>query len=102
LRAEMEPARPVHDLGGEPAGRCVRTPHPLQDWERRVDATMMVLWGARRVTVDEMRRHIESMGRREYLEAGYYERWAGALAAMIVERGLVSAEELAQRLAATP
>ena len=92
--------RGPHDLGGEPAGLCARTRHEPEDWERRVDATMMVLWRTQRFTVDEMRRHIESMSSLDYRRAAYYERWALALAAMLVEHGVLSAAEIAQRMEA--
>ena len=93
----------MHDLGGQPAGPCPLEPHDTADWERRIDAMLMVLWRRQsphgRFTVDEMRRHIESMDPQEYRRSGYYARWAAALAAMLMEHGVITAEELAQAIA---
>ena len=91
-------SRRVHDIGGEPAGPCRRTRHDFEDWERRIDAMVMILRRSNLVTVDEMRRQIESLGSCEYRQASYYERWAQALAGILIERGVLSVDELARRM----
>ena len=49
-----------HDMGGMPAGKVERDEHDYAEWERRVDALMVLLSGIRggpkRMTVDELRK----------------------------------------------
>ena len=40
-----EPGRSYHDMGGLPAGKVEPTEHDYAEWERRVDAMMMLLTG---------------------------------------------------------
>ena len=47
-----------------------------------------------------MRRSIESLPQDEYSGLGYYERWVRALRELALERGLISKDELAHKLAA--
>ncbi len=48
-------------------------------------------------TTDEMRRAIESLD--EYREMSYYERWAAAAELLVVEKGLLTKEEIDARAA---
>ena len=95
------PAHPIgpHDVGGQPAGAVVRDEHDHALWERRVDAMMMLLSKRGLLVVDELRRNIESLGPEAYEKLGYYERWVAALASAMVERGVVTGNELSQRMA---
>jgi uncharacterized Zn finger protein len=90
-----------HDMGGLPAGKVERTEHDearsLSDWERRVDA-LAVLMGARKVTVDERRKNIEALPPEDYERMSYYERWIVALAQSLLQRGMVTTEELARKM----
>jgi len=52
--------------------------------------------------VDEFRRAIERMPPAGYLAASYYEKWLHALEALLVEKGVVTREELASGHAAAP
>ena len=67
-----------HDMGGLPAGKVRRSEHVYDDWELRVDALMMLLIGvvgdAKRMTVDELRKNIESLPPADYDKIGYYQR----------------------------
>ena len=89
-----EPIGP-HDLGGMPGGDIDRTTHDYTFWERRVDAMVYLLF-RKGVVKDwaEMRHRIESLGPDVYERLSYYERWAGAAAALMVARGVVTQEEL--------
>ena len=53
-----------HDMGGKEAGPVEKAAHSHPDWEKRVDALMMLLSNKTRrlIGVDEMRRGIESLG----------------------------------------
>src|SRR5439155_23906948 len=52
--------------------------------------------------LDEFRHAIERMPPARYLEAGYYERWLTAIETMLLEKGIVSREELATGRASGP
>jgi uncharacterized Zn finger protein len=86
-----------HDMGGLPAGKVERTEHDYAEWERRVDA-LAVLMGARQVTVDERRKNIEALPPEDYERMSYYERWIVALAQSLLQRGVVTTEELARKM----
>ncbi len=85
----------VHDRGGWPTDEEInREEHVLSDWERRVDAMHNVLSekGLRRT--DEMRRAIESLEPATYESLSYYERWTAALEILLLEKGVITREEL--------
>jgi hypothetical protein len=91
-----------HDMGGLPAGRVRRSEHAYDDWELRVDALMMLLIGvvgdAKRMTVDELRKNIESLPPADYDKMGYYERWVISLTQTMIQRGAITTDELARKL----
>jgi hypothetical protein len=95
--------RSHHDMGGLPAGKVERTEHDYALWERRVDAMSVLLQGIkpgtrRLITVDERRRAIEMLPPQAYDAMTYYERWVIALAETMLQRGIVTTEELARKL----
>jgi hypothetical protein len=98
-----EPGRSHHDMGGLPADRVEPTEHDYAEWERRVDAMMMLLTGVsggkRRMTVDELRKNIESIGPAAYDQMSYYERWVTSLTQTMLQRGHITTDELAHKLA---
>lgn len=89
----------VHDMGGrrEEFGPIDRSDHQVEDWERVADAVNIVLNAKGHKTTDEMRRAIESLD--GYREMGYYERWAAAAELLVVEKGLLTKEEIDARAA---
>jgi hypothetical protein len=87
-----------HDMGGLPAGKVKPTEHDYADWERRVDA-MSMLMGAKGVTVDERRKNIEMLPPEAYDRMTYYERWIASLAQALIQRGFITTEELARKMA---
>jgi hypothetical protein len=93
--------RGIHDLGGLPAGRIRPVEHAYEPWEKRVDALMMLLShrDRRLLTVDELRRNIESLGAQAYERMSYYERWMHAITQTLIERGVISVDELGRRIA---
>ena len=99
--SHLRDGRPVgvHDVGGRPAPRVEKDEHPHALWEYRVDAMMMLLSARGLLTTDELRRHIEGLGAGAYDSMDYYERWCAALAAAMIERGVVTADELGRRMA---
>jgi len=91
-----------HDMGGLPAGKVERTEHDYADWERRVDALMVLLSGIRGgkklMTVDELRKNIESIGPDAYEKMSYYERWVTSITQTMIQRGVITTEELGRKM----
>jgi hypothetical protein len=90
--------RQHHDMGGRPAGRVEPTEHDYAEWERRVDALSVLLGNRKILTVDERRRAIESLPPEAYDAMSYYERWTMALAQTLIQRGILTTEELARKM----
>jgi hypothetical protein len=92
--------RSHHDMGGLPAGAVEPTEHDYALWEKRVDAMMMLLSGKDRglVTVDELRRNIESLGPDAYDKMTYYERWIYAITQTLIQRGVITVDELGRKM----
>ncbi len=90
----------IHDMGGrrEEFGPVDKSQHELEDWEHLADAVNYVLNAKGHKTTDEMRRAIESL--EDYREMSYYERWAAAAEMLVVEKGLLTQEEIDERAAA--
>jgi hypothetical protein len=89
----------VHDLGGAPGGPIDRSQHELEDWERLADAVTVALDIKGIKTTDEHRRAIESLAPEEYERLSYYERWVAATEALLVEKGILTREEIDERSA---
>ena len=85
-------------MGGLPAGRVERTEHDYAEWERRVDAMAQLLRGMRIITVDELRKNIEALPPQAYDTMGYYEKWIASLTQTLLQRGVVTTEELARKM----
>jgi nitrile hydratase subunit beta len=59
-----------------------------------VDALRQILARKGLMTVDELRRGIESIPEDEYLALTYYERWLRSITGLMLEKGVVPPEEL--------
>ena len=98
------PERPRghHDMGGLPAGTVEPAEHDYALWEKRVDALMVLLGhkDRRLITVDELRRHIESLGPEAYDTMSYYERWIYAITQALLQRGVITVDELGHKIEA--
>lgn len=90
-----------HDMGGLPAGPVEASEHDYALWEKRVDALMVLLSqkGRNLLNVDELRRNIESIGGDAYETMGYYERWIFSITQTMIQRGVVSIDELNRKMA---
>jgi len=87
----------IHDRGGWPAaGQINKTEHDLSMWEKRTDALVMLLASPtkRVLRVDELRRAIESLTPDAYEKLSYYERWITAVEALLIEKGVLTREEI--------
>lgn len=93
----------VHDLGGMHGfGPVVREEHePVfhAPWEGTVYALMRAALGQGLYNIDEMRHGIERMPPADYLRASYYERWLASIERNLVEKGILTPEEIAARAA---
>jgi hypothetical protein len=98
----LDAPRGHHDMGGLSAGPVQLSEHDYALWEKRVDALMMLLGhkDRRLVTTDELRRNIESLGPEAYDRMSYYERWIHAIAQTLIQRGVISVDELGRRIEA--
>ena len=85
----------IHDLGGSPgAGPIDKDQHEVQDWEKLADAVTVVLDKKGVKSTDEHRRAIESLEGEQYKELGYYERWIAATELLLVEKGVLTRQEI--------
>src|SRR6188474_2088317 len=91
-----------HDMGGMLAGPVERTEHDYADWERRVDALMILLSGIRGgtklMTVDELRKNVEAIAPEAYDRMSYYERWVTSITQTMIQRGIITTEELGRKM----
>ena len=91
----------MHDMGGRQGFGAIRYTLNAQafhaEWEVR--ANSLYAFAVRRgiFNMDEYRHAIERMEPRHYLAASYYERSLTSLATLLVEKGVVTRDELEQR-----
>jgi hypothetical protein len=91
--------RRVHDRGGWPdAGPIDRAEHTYSMWERRTDAIRGVLGSKKIIRTDELRRAVESIEPAQYEHLSYYERWIVAIEALLIEKGLLTREEIDRKM----
>src|SRR5271155_2349914 len=88
----------VHDMGGmDGFGPVVpekNEPVFHAEWERRMFGLVLPLVRATQSSFDEFRHAIERIPPAQYLASSYYERWLAAAESLLVERGVVTREEL--------
>jgi Nitrile hydratase beta subunit len=93
--------RSHHDMGGLSAETLSASEHDYAPWEKRVDALLVLLANRKPplMTVDELRKNIESIGPQVYDRLGYYERWIHSIAHTLIQRGVISIDELGRKIA---
>lgn len=89
----------VHDLGGLRNFGAV-APEPDEppfhhEWERRAFALTLAMGATGQWNLDQSRAARESLPPAQYLASSYYRIWTLGLEQLMLARGLVSAEELA-------
>lgn len=84
----------VHDMGGSPGGPIGKGQHEVQDWERLADAVTILLDKKGVKTTDQHRRAQESLPLEQYEALSYYERWTAATEALLIEKGVLTQEEI--------
>lgn len=88
----------INDVGGMegfgPVSVTGEDPAFAADWEARVFALNTALLRAGIYALDEFRDAVERMPPVQYLEASYYRRWLAAIQVLLVEKGVVAADDL--------
>lgn len=96
----------VHDMGGMqgfgPVEAEADEPVFHAPWERRAFALTLAMARPGGWTIDASRHARESLPPAEYLASSYYQIWLAALERLLVERGLVTADEIAAGRSAGP
>jgi nitrile hydratase len=90
----------VHDMGGRFGdGAVVPEPQGIaefkQDWHKGALALTVAAGGLAKWNIDIGRHARESLSVKDYTAFSYYEKWIAALADLLVDTGVLSAEELA-------
>ncbi len=89
----------IHDMGGMHGfgamPRQDNEPVFNADWERTVFGLMMAGMGTLQVNLDFVRSQMEATPPAEYVKLSYYQLWLHTLEKMAVDKGAVSAEDLA-------
>jgi Nitrile hydratase beta subunit len=87
-------------MGGRPTDEPLNLQeHTLADWEIVADAVSVAL-GARGLrTTDEHRRAMEDMPADDYLSLSYYERWVRGTEELLVEKGILTHEDIDRKMA---
>ncbi len=88
----------INDVGGmdgfPPVEKEAGEPPFHADWEAHVFAINRALIGQGIYNLDEFRDAIERMPPQEYLTASYYERWFHAITTLLVDKGVLTAQEV--------
>ena len=91
-----------HDLGGKPGFGAI---HPEEnepvfhsEWERRAFAITLASGFLAQWNLDMSRYARERMDPDEYLATSYYEHWIHGLELLLVEKGLLTEEEIRERV----
>lgn len=91
----------AHDLGGQKGGPVEHGAHESEPWHNLVTAILSVLRDEQHklVKIDEMRRAIEDMPPEDYRRLEYFEKWAVGISTLMVEKGLMTRDEIERRAA---
>jgi len=88
----------AHDMGGEqnfgPVRAEANEPVFHHRWEARVLGHNLAMAATRQWNIDQGRAAIEGIEPATYLAMSYYEKWLERLCRLLIERGLVTREEL--------
>lgn len=96
----------AHDMGGMhgfgPVDAEENEPVFHDEWERRIFALTLAAGSMGKWNIDTSRFARENRPPQDYLDSSYYELWLQGLETLLVDAGLVSAEELARGKADGP
>lgn len=97
----MSKHRGYHDIGGLAGSGPVDPSHRSEEpWEKLTVAigNAIGLQGRNLVSVHEVRRRREELGEALYNRLGYFEKGAHVTADLLVEKGILTREEIEQRM----
>ena len=95
-----EPAGP-HDVGGLDAGPVDTSEKDTAYWEWQIDAMIrLALDNGLLTDFAELRDGIERLEPADYERLTYYERWASSLAHALLDKGVVTQEQIDAKVAA--
>ena len=92
----------LHDIGGMqglgPVPRAADETVFHEEWERRTFALMVSAFGGGAFNAGEFRHAVnERLDQSHYLTLSYYERWVRGIEMLLIEKGLVTRDELDAR-----
>ena len=88
-----------HDIGGQAAGPVDLSERDTAYWEWQIDAMVRLALEKGLISdFAELRDGIEHLTPADYDQLSYYERWAKSLAWTLVSRGVVTGQEIADRI----
>ena len=90
--------RGPHDVGGLAAGPVEPQAHDVTFWEKQIDAVRAVVGSKSIYRTDENRRFVEALGHDAYEKLTYYERWTAALMRGLIEKGVLTQDEIDERV----
>ena len=94
--SDIQPNRGRQDIGGDQAGPVDTIDHGMKFWERQANGLRSVLSKKQIVRTDELRRAAEDLPNYSKLE--YFEITTSALRTLLLEKGLISENELKARM----
>ena len=71
----------------------------LEPWEKRCHALADVLDFHKIINTEEKRRGVESLGTEIVGKLTYYERWIAAFAFLLFQKGILTPDDLARKMA---
>ncbi|MFM1815441.1 MAG: hypothetical protein RLZ98_2136 [Pseudomonadota bacterium] len=100
LSSAREPGRGYHDLGGLDAGPIPLEVTVAKPWEKLsvVLGNALGVAGVKEIRTDEVRRTREELGVELYNELGYFERGIESTCRLLLEKGLLTEQELEDRM----
>ncbi|MCB4455277.1 nitrile hydratase subunit beta [Leisingera sp. McT4-56] len=95
----------VHDMGGRFGDGPVKpeaedAPVFAEDWHARALAVTLACGALGQWNIDTSRHAREKLSPKDYTRFSYYEKWIAALADLLVEKGVLTREDLAGKGAA--
>jgi hypothetical protein len=86
-----------NDVGGNEAGPIKIVDHELLPWEKRCHALLDILDTNKIINTEEKRRGVEDLGKELISQNGYYERWIMAAANILMQKQLITPDEIARK-----
>jgi nitrile hydratase len=86
----------MHGLG--PIVREANEPVFHEEWEKHVLAMARAMMAGGHFNLDEFRHAMERIEPSNYLRSSYYERWLEGTITMLLEKGVITKDEIDARL----